>query len=230
MTEVIALVSAPESAWGRERSDALIVSLRDRWLPGGEAVAGLRGLVYSEVFRQFDETSRVRAAIQLWTDGPQGSADGDLLSASSLGDDLELESWLVREWVIKEPVERQARSYPTEVVKLMGSAFRRPDYSVDAFFRYWMDTHSYIGAKVLGVGGYVVSQVLSPEPVNGLTDAYIEQWITSEKIFDASGDTPEAAAAWQDVPNYALTSGVFWLMRETVLLTPPASGPGLHER
>jgi uncharacterized protein (TIGR02118 family) len=230
VTEIIVLVSAAEAAWSPQRRDALVASLRDRWLPGGTAVAALRGLVYSDVLRHFDETSRVRGGFQLWIDGPADSFDATLLTEGVLGDDLTLDVWVVREWVIKEPVERQAAKYPADVVKLMGSAFRRPDFTVDAFFRYWMDIHSYIGAKVPGVGGYVVSQVLAPEPRNGLTDAYIEQWITSEEIFDASGDAPEAAAAWADVPNYALTTGVFWLMKETVLFTPPATGPGLHER
>lgn len=226
MTEVIALINAPGPAWTPQRRDRLITALRDRWLPGGTAGPGLRGLVYSDVIRSFDESSPVRGAIQLWTDGPAG----DPLPDGALGEDAGLDSWVVREWVIKEPVERQAAQYPAGVVKLIGSAFRRPDFTVDAFFRYWMDTHSHISAKVPGVGGYVVSQVLAPEPVDGRADAYIEQWIASEEIFDASADTPEAAAAWEDVPNYALTTGVFWLMRETVLFTPPATGAGRHER
>jgi hypothetical protein len=34
------------------------------------------------------------------------------------------------------------------------------------------------------------------------------------------------AAAWEDVPNYAKTTGTFWVTREHVYIPPPVVGPG----
>ena len=39
--------------------------------------------------------------------------------------------------------------------------------------------------------------------------------------------SPELAAAWEDVPRDAKTTGTFWLVKEHVLIPPPVRGPGL---
>ena len=61
-------------------------------------------------------------------------------------------------------------------------------------------------------------------------DAIIEQWYVDEQAFNDAQSTEPAQAAWNDVGNYAKTEGTaFWLMRETVLIEPPATGPGTLE-
>ena len=39
--------------------------------------------------------------------------------------------------------------------------------------------------------------------------------------------SPEMAAAWEDVANYARTDQPFWLCTEHILIAPPATGLGL---
>jgi uncharacterized protein (TIGR02118 family) len=102
----------------------------------------------------------------------------------------------------------------------MGSAHKRDDFSREAFFDYWMDIHAPISAKAPGLRGYVVSEVVSTLRGSIDADAFVEQWFDSEEAFLAASESPEVAAAWDDVPNYAKTTGTFWVAREHVILPP----------
>ena len=54
-----------------------------------------------------------------------------------------------------------------------------------------------------------------------VTEAFVEQW------FDDQGDarpqasaSAEVAVAWEDVGNYAKTSGTSWIVKEHVIIPP----------
>lgn len=187
------------------------------------------GLVVSEVFRPLGDLDDVVCYVAAWF--------ADDLDAAALGAKLDacaglggaIEAWRVREHVLKAPVEREGAAVPEGTVTLLGTAYRREDFSTEAFFAYWREVHAPISASVPGVGGYVVAE-LTETLAGGLhPDAFIEQWYPSEAAFDASGESPESARAWEDVANYAQTTGVFWLLRDHVVLPPAPTGPGLLE-
>jgi uncharacterized protein (TIGR02118 family) len=220
MIEVAALVRSASPPREGASAELLIRELSARWL------AGCAGLVVAEVIKPLGEPDDVAALVQLWTD--ERPAAADLLPGAAAGG-FDVSAWLVREHVLKQPAERQEpAAYPGRV-KLAGTAYRRDDFSAEAFFEYWRTVHAPVSASVPGVGGYVVSEVLEVIAGDWAPDALIEQWYPDEAAFDRSGDTPQAAAAWADVPRYAKTTGVFWLLREHVLAPPPATGPGLLE-
>lgn len=83
-----------------------------------------------------------------------------------------------------------------------------------------MNVHAPISAKAPGLRGYVVSEV--EERLRGTidADAFVEQWFDSEEAFVAASQSPEVAAAWADVPNYAKLTGTFWVVREHVIVPP----------
>jgi uncharacterized protein (TIGR02118 family) len=109
---------------------------------------------------------------------------------------------------------------------VIGTAYRRDDFTREAFFDYWKEVHAPISMQAPGLRGYVVSEV--EERLRGTleVDAFVEQWFDSEDAFRAAGESPEVAAAWADVPNYAKTTGTFWVVREHVIVPPPPAGAG----
>jgi uncharacterized protein (TIGR02118 family) len=199
---------------------------------GGKLV--VRGLVVSTVLKYLTGPNDVRALLQVWADGPaDGSADGgevlDLVLPGEAWSDGPVDAWVIREHVYRQPVEREALGASPDGVKLAGTAYRRDDFTLEAFFDYWRDVHARISGKVPGLGGYVVSEVR--ERVRGEleTDALLELWWPDERTYEASASTPEQAAAWEDLPRYAKPTGTFWLLRESVLIPPPPTGPGTLE-
>ncbi len=56
-----------------------------------------------------------------------------------------------------------------------------------------------------------------------------EQWFDDEAALDNAANSPEVAAAWEDVPKYAKTSGSFWVVKEHVILPPPVKRSGSDE-
>lgn len=113
------------------------------------------------------------------------------------------------------------------MIKLIGTAYKRDDFSTEEFFRYWNEVHAPISAQVGGIRGYVVSEVLRKVGGELEADAFVEQWYDSEEDWEARQDTPECKAAWDDVGNYAKTTGTFWMVKEHVLIPPPIPGPGI---
>lgn len=116
------------------------------------------------------------------------------------------------------------------MIKLIGTAYKRDDFTTEEFFKYWNEVHAPISASVGGVKGYVVSEVLRKVGGELEADAFVEQWYESEEDWEARQETPEAKAAWDDVSNYAKTSGTFWVVKEHVLIPPPVQGPGILEK
>ena len=53
------------------------------------------------------------------------------------------------------------RSDPeVRVIKLIGTAYKRDDFTTKEFFDYWFDVHVPISATLPGLRGYVVSEVV----------------------------------------------------------------------
>ena len=113
------------------------------------------------------------------------------------------------------------------MIKAIGTAYKRDDFTSDEFFRYWRDVHAPISAKAPGLRGYVVSEVIRRLQGDLHAEAFVEQWFDDEAAFENANASPEAAAAWEDVGRYAKTSGTFWLVKEHVIVPPPDLGPGL---
>jgi uncharacterized protein (TIGR02118 family) len=231
MIQIAALVS-PLGSFDKEFSvSSLIDRLSSEWSPEGRRDPAVRGLVVSEVLKYLTEIKDVKAMIQLWWDvpavGPEGI--GRILPDVSPGTSFRAEAFVVKEHVFREPVEREQPDGSDSGVKLAGTAYRRDDFSREAFFEYWSDVHAPISGSVPGLGGYVVSELLESLSGTSSADALLELWWPDEATFERSGDSPKQAEAWEDVGRYAKTTGTFWLMREHVLIAPPPTGPGLLE-
>jgi uncharacterized protein (TIGR02118 family) len=112
------------------------------------------------------------------------------------------------------------------VIKLIGTAYRRDDFSPDEFIKYWNEVHAPISAKVPGLRGYVVTEIIKKLQGPLDADAFVELWWDDVESFEKAGPSPEQAAAWADLPNYAKPTGTFWLAREHVQIALPPSGPG----
>lgn len=113
------------------------------------------------------------------------------------------------------------------MIKAIGTAYKRDDFTSEEFIKYWLDVHAEISAKAPGLRGYVVSEVVRKLQGELQTEAFVEQWYDDEEAFVAAGESPEVKAAWEDVPRYAKTTGTFWLVKEHIILPPPPRGPGL---
>jgi uncharacterized protein (TIGR02118 family) len=113
------------------------------------------------------------------------------------------------------------------MIKAIGTAYRRDDFSVKDFIKYWMDVHAPISAKAPGLRGYVVSEVVRKTRGGLEADAFVEQWFDDEAAMEKAMNSPEVAVAWADVPNYAKTTGTFWVVKEHVLIPPIYKEPGL---
>jgi uncharacterized protein (TIGR02118 family) len=117
------------------------------------------------------------------------------------------------------------------MIKLIGTAYKRDDFTKEEFFRYWRDVHAPITAKAPGTRGYVVSEVMRKMqgPLEGV-DGFVELWYDDEEALERAMASPEEAEAWADVANYAKLTGTFWIVKEHVYIPPPILGPGTLSR
>lgn len=113
------------------------------------------------------------------------------------------------------------------MIKAIGTAYRRDDFSVEEFIRYWNEVHAPISAKAPGLRGYVVSEVIRKIRGDLDADAFVEQWFDDEDALERAMASPEVAEAWADVANYAKMTGTFWVVREHVQIPPPMPAKGL---
>ena len=184
--------------------------------PGNRA--GLRGVVVSEVIDHLVPGLQAEAFLEQWWDDASGWTPPDGLDATW---------WLTTEHVYK------ARRYDdagTNRIKVIGTAYRRDDFDLRAFFDYWRDVHGPISGRAPGLGAYVVSEVLGRLAGDLTADGFVEQWWPDRATLDRASASPEVAIAWDDVQKYAKTTGTFWVTREHVVLAPPADAPGTLER
>jgi len=235
MRKIIVLVSEPspaeESADERAtRHDVVQGALASQAAIMAAAESGVSGLVLSAVHRPFAPQDDLVAMIELWTENEDlGRLVAQCVPAALRTQlSLTVSATATSEIIIKEVLHFANAESPWRI-KLAGTAFRRDDFTTEEFFTYWSDIHAHISGRVPGVRGYVVSRNTQVIEGTDETDAIVAQWYADEAAFDAAQATPEAATTWADVANYARTTGRFWLMTETVIVTPPASGPGLLE-
>ncbi|MCY4085890.1 MAG: EthD family reductase [Actinomycetia bacterium] len=112
------------------------------------------------------------------------------------------------------------------MIKVIGTAYKRDDFETEDFFNYWRDVHAPISAQCEGLRGYVVSEVKQKLQGELEADAFVEQWWDDEAEFERAAASPAMGEAWADVPNYAKTTGTFWIAKEHVYIPPPIAGPG----
>lgn len=120
------------------------------------------------------------------------------------------------------------------MIKLIGTAYKRDDFSTRQFFDYWRDVHAEISAGSGPLRGYVVSEVLrrldNPNNPGGEgeteVDGFVEQWWDDEESMQNAHAANQQAGAWEDVLNYAKPNGTFWVVKEHVYIPPPIMGPG----
>ncbi len=107
------------------------------------------------------------------------------------------------------------------MIKLIGTAYKRDDFTTEGFFEYWRDVHAPISKQAPGLRGYVVSEVISKLQGELESEAFVEQWYDSEEDFEKAGQSDILAEAWEDVGRYAKTTGTFWVVKEHVIMPPP---------
>jgi uncharacterized protein (TIGR02118 family) len=113
------------------------------------------------------------------------------------------------------------------MIKAIGTAYKRDDFTHEEFINYWLEVHAPISAKAPGMRGYVVSEVIRKVQGSLESEAFVEQWWDDEEALARASASPEMAAAWEDVAKYARTDGTFWVTKEHILIPPPAYTKGL---
>ena len=117
------------------------------------------------------------------------------------------------------------------MIKVIGTAYKRDDFTTEEFFRYWHDVHAPLSARAPGLRGYVVSEVVRRLEGGTLeADAFVEQWFDDETAMEHADDSMEVEEAWADVPKYAKMTGTWWVTKEHVYIPPPILGPGSLSR
>lgn len=107
------------------------------------------------------------------------------------------------------------------MIMTIGTAFRREDFSREAFFEYWLNVHAPISRQAPGIKGYVVSEVVRKIAGEIEVDAFVQQWFDDEQALADATASRAGQAAWADVGNYAKTTGTFWVAKQHVIIPPP---------
>jgi uncharacterized protein (TIGR02118 family) len=141
--------------------------------------------------------------------------------------DLDATWWLTVEHVYKR---RRYDDPDGSRLKVIGTAYRRDDFTTRDFFDYWRDVHGPISGRAPGLGAYVVSEVLERLQGDVEADGFVEQWWPDRGTLDRASASEEVAIAWVDVQRYAKPIGTFWITREHVVVAPPSDEPGTLER
>lgn len=178
--------------------------------PVAREAAGLAGTVVSEVLDRTRGDLEATAFLEQWWTDPAAFADWRGTSPSE-----PTGCWFTTvEHVLRQPAIGSGE------LKILGSAYRLPAFSTEAFFAYWRDVHGPLSARAPGLRGYVVSEVTRRLAGSVEADGFVEQWWPDAATLDRANASPEVAIAWADVANYAATTGTFWLVREHVVRAP----------
>lgn len=216
----IALLQRPDVT--AEMGAAGVRVIADGWgaNPDDQSV---EGLVLTYPIEAITPGPSVGLITQWWSDRDPAQV---LARLSELAPGYMALAWQVTEHVYKRPDERRTEGTSFGGLTLFGTARRREDFTKDAFFDYWDNTHAPISGSVPGLGGYVVSEVTAQVAGDLDIDGLLELWYPDRVTLDAAGETPQQAAAWEDVGNYARTDGHFWLTKQHVVVPPPDTGAG----
>ncbi len=112
-------------------------------------------------------------------------------------------------------------------LKAIGTAYRREDFTTEAFFAYWRDVHAPISARAPGLRGYVVSEVVRRLRGTLEADAFVEQWWPDEAMLDAADASPEVAARVGGRRQLRADHGHVLAGPGARLMAPPTTGPRL---
>ena len=107
------------------------------------------------------------------------------------------------------------------MIKTIGTAYKRDDFTHDEFFDYWMNVHAPISRQAPGLRGYVVTELLRKIGGELEVDGIVEQWYDDEEALDRATKSPEGQAAWADGANYAQTTCTFWVAKQHIIVPPP---------
>jgi uncharacterized protein (TIGR02118 family) len=222
--------------------EEFIAYWNDVHAPISARVPGMRGYVVSEVVRKMMGDLDADAFVEQWWDDEaafEATRETPELAAAwaDVANYARMDGtfWITREHVLKTPyyddrgLLQGGTGQRAGRLKAIGTAYKRDDFTTEGFFDYWRDVHAPISARAPGLGAYVVSEVVQRLQGELEADAFVEQWWEDEATLLAAGDSPEVAAAWADVANYAKTTGTFWVVKEHVQIVPPYDGPGLLE-
>ena len=218
----------PATSAGPSGSE-MVEAIAAEWRASGDRLP-VEGLIVGELLDQVSPGLEVAVTVQWWA---EETLDVDAVTAllGTAGGTTApgVPTWRLREHVYRRPGDRLRPGTDPERVNLFGTARRRADFDQASFFRYWDEVHAPISARTPGLRGYVASEVLDRHSGDLDIHGFVELWWPDRATFEASGDTPEQAAAWEDVGNYAETTGTFWVTREHVLVPPPETGPGSQD-
>lgn len=195
-------------------------------LPAGQ----VEGLVVGEILETVEPIPEGApyggVVVHWWADSKTANPVPQLIEGSAYASQTRVTTWQVREHVYRRPVERLQPGVDPAGISMFGTAYRRGDFTLEEFFRYWDDIHAPISVRLPGMGGYISAEI--EEHVEGdlQVDGLVELWWPSKETLDAAEQTPENEAAWADVGEYAEEKGAFWLLGSHVLIVPPDAGPG----
>jgi uncharacterized protein (TIGR02118 family) len=94
---------------------------------------------------------------------------------------------------------------PAGGIKTVDLVSRRPEMPLDAFFRYWRETHGPLGAAAPAVRRYVQSHTRASIYASGRTPAYdgaAMMWFDDMQALRAAAATPEFERLRADVANF----------------------------
>ena len=74
------------------------------------------------------------------------------------------------------------------MIKTIGTAYKRDDFTHDEFYDYWMNIHAPISREAPGLRGYVVSEVTRRIAGELEVEAFVEQWYDDEDALDRATD------------------------------------------
>ena len=77
------------------------------------------------------------------------------------------------------------------MIKTIGTAYKRDDFTHDEFFDYWMNVHAPISRQAPGLRGYVVTELLRRIGGELEVDGFVEQWYDDEAALERATNSPE---------------------------------------
>ncbi|MBI2205674.1 MAG: EthD family reductase [Candidatus Rokubacteria bacterium] len=110
---------------------------------------------------------------------------------------------------------------PEGSVKSIEFVTHRPDLAIDAFQRYWRETHGPIAARIPQIRRYVQSHVRASAYAGGRTPAYdglAITWFDDTAAMRAAAATPEYARTRADEANFISGELPFIITREIVVV------------
>lgn len=110
---------------------------------------------------------------------------------------------------------------PANGVKSIEFVTHRPDLAIDAFQRYWRETHGPLAARIPQIRRYVQSHVRPSAYTGGRTPAYdglAVTWFDDTAAMRAAAATPEYARTRADEANFVAGGLPFIITREIVVV------------